>query len=290
MTRGFWRDPERYLDTYWRRIPGRLGARRLGLGRRGRLLVPARALRRHAQHRRQADRAGRARVGGGRAPGRARGGRGRRPARGEGRGRVDLLLPAARATSRRTSSRARSRRRSPRELGKAFAPGTGPVRRRAAEDALGEDRAARRPRDARSAPTPATSRRSRTPSPSRRSRAQLAERIALVTGGGRGIGANVARELAEDGWSVVVAARTREQVEAVAEEIGGRALELDVASPRVGRARGRGGRRRRAARQQRGHRGAARGDVGDRSRRLVARVRGERARRSTSAAARRSRG
>jgi acetyl-CoA synthetase len=22
MTRGFWRDPERYLDTYWRRVPG----------------------------------------------------------------------------------------------------------------------------------------------------------------------------------------------------------------------------------------------------------------------------
>jgi acetyl-CoA synthetase len=22
MTRGFWRDPERYLDTYWRRFPG----------------------------------------------------------------------------------------------------------------------------------------------------------------------------------------------------------------------------------------------------------------------------
>jgi NAD(P)-dependent dehydrogenase (short-subunit alcohol dehydrogenase family) len=58
----------------------------------------------------------------------------------------------------------------------------------------------------------------------------LAERIALVTGGGRGIGANVARALAEDGWSVIVAARTRAQVEAVAAEIGGRALELDVAS------------------------------------------------------------
>jgi NAD(P)-dependent dehydrogenase (short-subunit alcohol dehydrogenase family) len=58
----------------------------------------------------------------------------------------------------------------------------------------------------------------------------LAEGIALVTGGGRGIGANVARALAEDGWSVVVAARTRAQVEAVADEIGGRALELDVAS------------------------------------------------------------
>jgi 3-oxoacyl-[acyl-carrier protein] reductase len=59
----------------------------------------------------------------------------------------------------------------------------------------------------------------------------LAERIALVTGGGRGIGASVARALAGDGWSVVVAARTREQVEAVAGEIGGRAFELDVASP-----------------------------------------------------------
>jgi NAD(P)-dependent dehydrogenase (short-subunit alcohol dehydrogenase family) len=59
----------------------------------------------------------------------------------------------------------------------------------------------------------------------------LPERIALVTGGGRGIGANLARALAEDRWSVVVAARTREQVDAVAEEIGGRALELDVASP-----------------------------------------------------------
>ena len=35
-------------------LPGHLGARRLGLGRRGRLLVPARPLRRHAQHRRQA--------------------------------------------------------------------------------------------------------------------------------------------------------------------------------------------------------------------------------------------
>ena len=38
-------------------VPRRVGARRLGLGRRGRLLVPARALRRHAQHRGQADRA-----------------------------------------------------------------------------------------------------------------------------------------------------------------------------------------------------------------------------------------
>jgi len=53
--------------------------------------------------------------------------------------------------------------------------------------------------------------------------------VALVTGGGRGIGANVARELAEAGMRVVVAARTREQVDRVAQEIGGLALEVDVA-------------------------------------------------------------
>ena len=52
---------------------------------------------------------------------------------------------------------------------------------------------------------------------------------ALVTGGGRGIGADVARELADDGWSVVVAARSRDQIEGVAAEIGGRAVEVDVA-------------------------------------------------------------
>jgi NAD(P)-dependent dehydrogenase (short-subunit alcohol dehydrogenase family) len=51
-----------------------------------------------------------------------------------------------------------------------------------------------------------------------------------VTGGGRGIGANVARSLADDGWSVVVAARSRGQIEEVADEVGGRAVELDVTS------------------------------------------------------------
>jgi NAD(P)-dependent dehydrogenase (short-subunit alcohol dehydrogenase family) len=51
---------------------------------------------------------------------------------------------------------------------------------------------------------------------------------AVVTGGGRGIGANVARALAGDGWEVVVTARTREQIDAVAAEIGGRAVEMDV--------------------------------------------------------------
>jgi NAD(P)-dependent dehydrogenase (short-subunit alcohol dehydrogenase family) len=56
----------------------------------------------------------------------------------------------------------------------------------------------------------------------------VSERIALVTGGGRGIGANIARALAADGWSVAVAARSRDQVEAVARKTGGRAIELDV--------------------------------------------------------------
>jgi 3-oxoacyl-[acyl-carrier protein] reductase len=60
--------------------------------------------------------------------------------------------------------------------------------------------------------------------------AELDGKVALVTGGGRGIGANVARALAGDGWSVVVAARSRDQIERVAGEIGGRAVELDVTS------------------------------------------------------------
>jgi 3-oxoacyl-[acyl-carrier protein] reductase len=52
--------------------------------------------------------------------------------------------------------------------------------------------------------------------------------VALVTGGGRGIGASVARELADAGMDVIVTGRTREQVEAVAAEVGGRALVGDV--------------------------------------------------------------
>ena len=52
---------------------------------------------------------------------------------------------------------------------------------------------------------------------------------ALVTGGGRGIGAGIARALAGDGWDVVVGARSRAQVEEVAGEIGGEWVEVDVA-------------------------------------------------------------
>jgi 3-oxoacyl-[acyl-carrier protein] reductase len=57
---------------------------------------------------------------------------------------------------------------------------------------------------------------------------ELTEQVALVTGGGRGIGADIARELTAAGARVAVAARTRAQVDEVAEEIGGLALELDV--------------------------------------------------------------
>ena len=48
------------------------------------------------------------------------------------------------------------------------------------------------------------------------------QRIAIVTGGGSGIGAAVAHTLADDGWTVVVAGRRQEALDAVvAERAGG---------------------------------------------------------------------
>jgi NAD(P)-dependent dehydrogenase (short-subunit alcohol dehydrogenase family) len=52
-------------------------------------------------------------------------------------------------------------------------------------------------------------------------------RIAVVTGGGSGIGAAVARELAADDWTVVIAGRRRDALEAVA--AGSRGLDPIVA-------------------------------------------------------------
>jgi|SRR5438067_7275921 len=57
---------------------------------------------------------------------------------------------------------------------------------------------------------------------------ELAGQRAFVTGGGRGIGENVARELAAAGMEVAVSGRTADQVEGVASAIGGRALVGDV--------------------------------------------------------------
>ena len=53
-------------------------------------------------------------------------------------------------------------------------------------------------------------------------------RIAVVTGASSGIGAATARALAADGFHVVCAARRRDRIEALADEIGGRAVACDV--------------------------------------------------------------
>ena len=52
--------------------------------------------------------------------------------------------------------------------------------------------------------------------------------VALVTGAGSGIGEATARRLAEAGVRVICAGRRLERVEAVATEVGGHALRLDV--------------------------------------------------------------
>ena len=48
---------------------------------------------------------------------------------------------------------------------------------------------------------------------------RLENLIAVVTGGGRGIGRAIALELAREGASVVISSRTRDQLNSVVDEI-----------------------------------------------------------------------
>ena len=57
------------------------------------------------------------------------------------------------------------------------------------------------------------------------------QKVAVVTGGSAGIGEATCRALAKDGWKVIVAARRLEKCQAIADDIGGVAVELDVTDP-----------------------------------------------------------
>ena len=65
---------------------------------------------------------------------------------------------------------------------------------------------------------------------------RLEGRGAVITGGGRGIGAAVARELADEGARVVVSARTTSEIEAVVADLRGRGAEAWAVTCDVGNA------------------------------------------------------
>ena len=58
--------------------------------------------------------------------------------------------------------------------------------------------------------------------------AELQGQVALITGGGRGIGRNIAVELAGAGMKVAVAARSTDELEETAADVRGLAIQCDV--------------------------------------------------------------
>ena len=268
MTRGFWRDPDKYLETYWSRLPGvwvhgdwasvdedgfwflhgrsddtiNIAGKRIGPAELESAAVGHPAVREAAA------------IG---VP---------HEVKGETAWIFCCLLPGAEATEADVAAHVAA------ELGKAFKP-TGSffvdalpktrsakiVRRAVKATALGTD-----PGDLSSLENPESL---------DRSEQQLADGVAVITGGGRGIGAND-RALAR-GRRLVDRrhrARSRGEIDAVAAETGGRAVEMDVAS-RESVEHGF---------EEMGHVDLLVANAGvGRRRRLVAHVRGERARRAS---------
>ena len=166
MTRGIWRDPERYLDTYWRRFPGVWthgdwasvdedgywflhGRSDDTLNIAGKRIGPAELESAAVNHPAVAEAAA---IG---VP---------HEVKGEVVWLFCVLRPGAEARRRRGRARGDGRAR------EGVQARAGRVRPRAAEDAEREDRAPRRAREGARRRIRATSRRSRTPSRWRRSR------------------------------------------------------------------------------------------------------------------------
>ncbi len=225
MTRGIWRDPERYLETYWGRFPGVWthgdwasvdedgywflhGRSDDTLNIAGKRIGPAELESAAVNHPAVTEAAA---IG---VP---------HEVKGEVAWLFCVLRPGEDADAEDVARAVTD------ELGKAFKPervffvsalpktrSAKIVRRAVRARALREDAG-----DLSTLENPECSRRSRVSS-------DRLQGVALVTGGGRGIGASIARELTEAGMRVAVTGRTREQVEAVAGEIDGLALVGDV--------------------------------------------------------------